>query len=177
MLEYVEGRDLSQLLRDRAWSAEEAARLMATLARAVDYAHSRGILHRDLKPSNILFDKDGTPKISDFGLAKVIGEQQEDAAETTEGMIVGTPSYMSPEQATGQIGRIGPATDVHALGAILYEMLAGRKPFEGGTLRRDRCSRCRKTSPSHRVDGAPGYLASWKRFASSAWQRNPSDAI
>ena len=134
VLEYVDGGDLSRRLRDRAWPPDEAARLVATLARAMDYAHSRGILHRDLKPSNILFDKDGTPKITDFGLAKLIGEQQEDAADTAEGTIMGTPSYMSPEQARGEIRRIGPATDIHALGAILYELLAGRRPFEGGTL-------------------------------------------
>jgi serine/threonine protein kinase/uncharacterized caspase-like protein len=133
VLQYVDGGDLSQRLKDRAWAPEEAARLVATLARAMDYAHSRRILHRDLKPSNILFERDGTPKISDFGLAKLIGEQQEDTAETQTGTIMGTPSYMSPEQTRGEIDRIGPATDIHALGAILYEMLAGRRPFRGGT--------------------------------------------
>jgi serine/threonine protein kinase len=133
VLEYVDGGNLSQRLRDRTWLPAEAARLVATLARAMDYAHSLGIVHRDLKPSNIVFTKDGTPKITDFGLAKLIGEQQEDAAETKLGVIIGTPSYMSPEQARGEIRRIGPATDVHALGAILYELLARRKPFEGGT--------------------------------------------
>ena len=133
VLQYVDGGDLSRRLRDRAWPPDEAARLVATLARAMDYAHSRGILHRDLKPSNILFDKDGTPKITDFGLAKLIGEQQEDADITAEGTIMGTPAYMSPEQARGEIREIGPATDIHALGAILYEMLAGRRPFGSGT--------------------------------------------
>ncbi len=133
VLQYVDGEDLGRRLRDRAWPPDEAARLVATLAEAMDYAHSRGILHRDLKPSNILFGKDGTPKITDFGLAKLIGEQQEDAAETTEGMVMGTPSYMSPEQARGEIRTIGPATDVYGLGAIFYEMLAGRRPFKGGT--------------------------------------------
>ena len=130
----VSGGSLAQRLRDRVWPPREAARLVATLARAVGYAHSLGIVHRDLKPSNILFTEDGMPKLSDFGLAKVIGEQQEDAASTSEGVIVGTPSYMSPEQASGEIGRIGPATDIHALGEILYELLAGRRPFEGGTF-------------------------------------------
>jgi serine/threonine protein kinase len=133
VLQYVDGGDLSQRLRDRAWPDDEAARLVATLARAMDYAHSRGILHRDLKPSNILFDKDGTPKISDFGLAKLIGEKQEYADITAEGTIMGTPAYMSPEQARGEIREIGPATDIHALGAILYELLSGRKPYGGGT--------------------------------------------
>jgi serine/threonine protein kinase len=133
VLQYVDGGDLSGQLRDRAWPADEAARLVATLARAMDYAHSRGILHRDLKPSNILFDKGGTPKISDFGLAKLIGEKQEYADITAEGTIMGTAAYMSPEQARGEIREIGPATDIHALGAILYEILSGRKPYGGGT--------------------------------------------
>ena len=79
---------------------------MATLARAMDYAHSRGVLHRDLKPSNIVFDKNGTPKITDFGLAKLIDERQEDIADTEKGMIIGTPSYMSPEQARGESGKL-----------------------------------------------------------------------
>jgi serine/threonine protein kinase len=135
VLEYADGGDLSQRLRDRAWSPVEAARLVATLARTMDYAHSCGILHRDLKPSNILFDQGGTPKITDFGLAKLIGEQEDDAASTAEGTIMGTISYMSPEQAIGEISSIGPGTDIHALGAILYELLAGRRPFGRGTPR------------------------------------------
>jgi serine/threonine protein kinase len=133
VLEYVDGADLGRRLLDRVWPFDEAARLMVTLARTVDYAHSRGVLHRDLKPSNILFDQNGTPKITDFGLAKLTGEQLVDAAETMEGTIMGTPAYMSPEQAGGEIDRIGPATDVFALGTILYELLAGRRRLKGGT--------------------------------------------
>jgi serine/threonine protein kinase len=133
VLPYIDGGDLKQRMRDRAWPPDEAARLVATIARTMDYAHSRGILHRDLKPSNILFDRNGTPRITDFGLAKLIGEQQEDAATTQTGTVMGTVSYMSPEQSRGEIDRIGFATDIHALGAILYELLAGRRPFQGGT--------------------------------------------
>ncbi len=133
VLEYIDGGSLNQRPGDRAWPFDDAARLVATLARAMDYAHSLGVVHRDLKPSNIVFTKDGTPKITDFGLAKLIGEQHADAAETQMGTIMGTPSYMSPEQAGGEIDRIGPATDVHALGTILYELLAGRRPYGGGT--------------------------------------------
>jgi serine/threonine-protein kinase len=99
----------------------------------VDYAHSRGVLHRDLKPSNVLFTKEGTPKISDFGLAKWMGHQQRDADATSEGMIIGTVTYMAPEQARGEIGKVGPATDIHALGAMFYELLAGRRYLERGT--------------------------------------------
>jgi serine/threonine protein kinase len=134
VLPYVEAGNLKDRMKDRAWPPDEAARLVAALARAMDHAHSSGILHRDLKPSNILFDRDGTPKISDFGLAKQIGERQADADVTMEGEIVGTPAYMAPEQAGGEIGSIGPASDIHALGAILYELLAGRRAFGGGTL-------------------------------------------
>jgi serine/threonine protein kinase len=134
VLEYVDGGDLSQRLREQTWPPDAAARLVATLARGVAYAHSLGILHRDLKPSNILLTKEGTPKISDFGLAKQIGEVQVDAALTQTGTFMGTPSYMAPEQVRGEIDRIGPGTDIHALGAILYELLAGRRPFTGGTI-------------------------------------------
>src|SRR5262249_43169969 len=113
--------------------AKAAARLVVTLARAVDHAHQRGILHRDLKPSNVLLTKDGVPKISDFGLAKLLGEEAE-AIETTQvGTVIGTPTYMAPEQAIGAIGETGPATDIYALGMSLYELLAGRRPFEAGT--------------------------------------------
>jgi serine/threonine protein kinase len=133
VLEYVDGGDLGRRMKDRPSQPEEAARLVITLARAVDYAHSMGIIHRDLKPSNILLTRDGTPKISDFGLAKLIGEREEEEAVTAEGMILGTPSYMAPEQARGDIRSIGPATDLYALGTILFELLTGRRPFQGGT--------------------------------------------
>jgi serine/threonine protein kinase len=134
VLSYVDGEDLREQLRGGPWSPECAARLMVILARAVAYAHAQGIVHRDLKPSNILLMKDGTPLISDFGLAKLIGEQQEEGALTMTGTIMGTPAYMSPEQAGGEIHKVGPAADIHALGVILYELLTGRRPFEGRTL-------------------------------------------
>jgi serine/threonine protein kinase len=133
VLEYVDGGDLRQRMDESSWPAESAARLVLTLARAVDYAHSAGILHRDLKPSNILLTKDGVPKISDFGLAKLIGDRDEAESSTLPGTVMGTPSYMAPEQAAGEIEDVGKATDVYALGTILYELLAGRRPFQGGT--------------------------------------------
>ena len=101
-----------------------------TLARAVQVAHDAGIVHRDLKPSNVLFTADGTPKITDFGLAKRLDS---DSRQTETGQIMGTPSYMAPEQARGHTRDVGPAADVYALGAILYEMLTGRPPFKGET--------------------------------------------
>jgi RNA polymerase sigma factor (sigma-70 family) len=109
----------------------EAARLVETLARAMNYAHSRGVVHRDLNPSNVLLTGDGTPKVTDFDLAKLIGGG---ANRTVSGMVLGTPSYMAPEQAAGKAGSISSATDVYALGAILYELLVGRAPFRSDSV-------------------------------------------
>jgi WD40 repeat protein/Flp pilus assembly protein TadD len=131
-LEFVEGGNLHQKLARTPQPANEAAGLIETLARAIHVAHQRGIVHRDLKPANILLTSDGQPKISDFGLAKQLDE---DSGQTHTGQVMGTPSYMSPEQAAGRIQEIGPLTDVYALGAILYEMLTGRPPFKGANAR------------------------------------------
>lgn len=129
-MEYVDGGSLSQKLGGIPLPAPEAARLTAILAGAVQAAHACGIVHRDLKPANVLLTGDGTPKISDFGLARCVDEG---AGLTQTGIAIGTPSYMAPEQARGQASAIGPAVDVYALGAILYELLTGRPPFRGAT--------------------------------------------
>jgi eukaryotic-like serine/threonine-protein kinase len=125
-LEFVDGPSLAQRLRGTPLPTNEAAALAETLARAIHHAHSCGVVHRDLKPGNVLLTADGTPKITDFGLAKRL-----DAAVpfTHSGVILGTPSYIAPEQAAGNAKEVGPATDVYALGAILYEILTGRPPF------------------------------------------------
>jgi WD40 repeat protein len=129
-LELMTGGNLAQKLAGAPLPAAQAAQLVETLARAVHYAHQRGILHRDLKPANVLLTAEGLPKIADFGLAKLtVGG----AGETQSGTVLGTPSYIAPEQARGQIKDLGPAVDVYSLGAILYETLTGRPPFRAET--------------------------------------------
>jgi serine/threonine-protein kinase len=126
-MKYVEGLTLSQRLAEGPLPPREAARLLGLVARAVHHAHRNGILHRDLKPSNVILDGDGQPLVTDFGLAKRVGRG---ASLTRTGAIVGTPSYMPPEQAAGSRGTLGPASDVYSLGAMLYELLTGRPPFQ-----------------------------------------------
>jgi eukaryotic-like serine/threonine-protein kinase len=134
-LEYVDGGTLAKKLARTMPAPREAAQLMEVLARAMHFAHQRGIIHRDLKPTNVLLTKEGQPKISDFGLAKrtQLDSSSGAAAMTQTGEVLGTPSYMAPEQAGGLIRLIGPATDIYSLGALLYEMLTGNPPFVAGS--------------------------------------------
>jgi tRNA A-37 threonylcarbamoyl transferase component Bud32 len=125
-MDYVDGRNLAEWAAGKPVAPAQAAALLKTIAEAIHYAHQRGTLHRDLKPSNVLIDADDQPHVTDFGLAKTVGS---DRNLTHTGDIMGTPSYMPPEQATGRHDKIGPHTDVYALGAILYELLTGQPPF------------------------------------------------
>lgn len=128
----LEGGTLATKLSDAPGGKLEpraAAALVAKIARAMHHAHQRGLLHRDLKPANILLDEEGEPHVSDFGLAKPV----EDAGHTVTGAVLGTPGYMAPEQAAGKVNELTTATDVFALGAILYHLLVGRPPFEGNS--------------------------------------------
>jgi WD40 repeat protein/tRNA A-37 threonylcarbamoyl transferase component Bud32 len=129
-LEFVEGGSLADKLDGTPLPSPQCARLVETLAKAVHAAHQRGIVHRDLKPANVLLTADGQPKITDFGLAKQLDSEK---GQTQSGAIMGTPSYMAPEQAGGKSKDIGPATDVYALGTILYELVTGRPPFKATT--------------------------------------------
>lgn len=127
-MDLVDGPTLADLTRDgRPAEPERAAEIMADVSRAVAYLHSKGIVHRDLKPSNILLNSEGVPHVTDFGLAKLLSD---DSRQTTTGTIIGTPSYMAPEQAGGHSGRVTARSDVYSLGAILYELMTGRPVFQ-----------------------------------------------
>jgi serine/threonine-protein kinase len=188
-LEFVEGGSLADKVHRRPQPPREAAFLVETLARAMSYAHQRGIIHRDLKPANVLLSASGLPKITDFGLAKRL---EGDSSQTKSGALLGTPSYMSPEQARGDVHVIGPLADVYALGAILYELLTGRPPFLAVTpmdtltlvirqeppppgrlerhIPRDLdtiCLKCLQKEPSKRYATADALAEDLRRFLSS----------
>ncbi|MFO0942474.1 MAG: serine/threonine-protein kinase [Pirellulales bacterium] len=126
--EFIQGQTLADLIRGNPLPPTEAAKMLAQLARAVYYAHQHQVVHRDLKPANVLLDSDKQPKITDFGLAR---STEHDTGMTRTGEVMGTPAYMSPEQATGAGNLIGPATDIYSIGAILFEALTGTPPFRG----------------------------------------------
>jgi eukaryotic-like serine/threonine-protein kinase len=130
-MDYVEGQSLAQLVRENPLPAAKAAEYLKSIAEAIEFAHRQGTLHRDLKPSNILIDGFDQPRVTDFGLAKRI---EASGQLTATGSLMGTPSYMSPEQAGAQGGKVGPASDVYSLGAVLYEVVTGRPPFLGESL-------------------------------------------
>jgi serine/threonine protein kinase len=130
-MELISGGTLARRSAGRPWHAPAAAHLLRTLALAIHHAHLHNVVHRDLKLSNVLLRADGTPKITDFGLSKRLDSNLD---LTATGRILGSARYMAPEQAEGNIRSIGPATDIHALGVILYELLTGRPPFDGQTL-------------------------------------------
>ena len=160
-LEYLSGGSLARQIGAKPQPPAEAARVVLTLARAMVVAHERGIIHRDLKPANVLLSKDGTLKITDFGLVKRL---EDNSSQTRTGAILGTPNYMSPEQANGETHRIGPATDQYALGTILYELLTGRPPFHG-TSALETLDQVRKKEPVPPSQLQPKVPPTWKQSA------------
>src|SRR2546425_2034540 len=129
-MKFIEGGQLDEAIRRTPMPIRQAAELMAKVARTVHYAHEHGILHRDIKPGNILLDANGEPHLTDFGLARLV-ESESSVTHTLE--VLGTPSYMAPEQAAGNNAGLSSATDVYGLGAVFYQLLTGHPPFAGGT--------------------------------------------
>src|SRR5437773_2594294 len=129
-MQFIEGGQLDEVVRREPMPIRRAVELIAKVARTVHYAHEHGILHRDIKPGNILLDKKGEPHLTDFGLARLV-ETESTVTRTRE--VLGTPSYMAPEQAVGETTKLTSATDVYGLGAVLYQLLTGQPPFAGGT--------------------------------------------
>jgi serine/threonine-protein kinase len=185
-MQFIEGQSLSQRLREGPVPGRVAAGYVRQLAEAIHYAHRQGILHRDLKPSNIMLDGDHV-YVTDFGLAKRLDAH--DAGLTRTGAIVGTPSYMAPEQAAGKVKELGPACDVYGLGAVLYELLTGRPPFRSDSsldtllhvLEQEPvpprllnpkveadletiCLKCLEKDPSRRYAGADELAADLRRY-------------
>lgn len=147
--EFVDGIPLNQMLREQRLELRVAVDLVRQIAEALNYAHSEGIVHRDVKPSNIMMNRAGRPQVMDFGLAK--RDADVESAMTIEGQIVGTPNYMSPEQARGTIAEIGPHSDQYSVGVVLYEMICGRPPFVGDPWTIiARVANVRETPPSPR---------------------------
>ncbi len=130
-MDYVRGRNLAEIAADGPLPARRVARYAGIVAEAIHYAHEQGVLHRDLKPSNILIDENNHPRITDFGLAK---RARGDFGLTVTGQLLGSPNFMPPEQTSGKSGKVGPASDVYGLGAIVYHLLTGRPPFQAETI-------------------------------------------
>jgi serine/threonine protein kinase len=191
-MEYLGGGSLKDRLgRQGPFSAKDAVELLLALVPAVEHAHQKGVVHRDLKPGNVLFTAEGDARIVDFGVAKIFDDSA--GQHTRTGAILGSPSYMAPEQAAGKTSQVGPATDIYALGAILYEMLTGRPPFSGeswlDTLDRVRfqpvaplsrwradvpgnleriCLKCLEKAPEQRYPNAAALAAALQQFVSAA---------
>ena len=148
-MKFVEGGQLDEVVKNTPFSIRQTVELIEKVSRTVHYAHEHGILHRDIKPGNILLDVKGEPHLTDFGLARLV-ESESTVTRTLE--VLGTPSYMAPEQATGNNAKLTGATDVYGLGAVLYQLLAGHPPFAGGTTY-ETIKLLLETEPRHRACG------------------------
>ncbi|HEX5271908.1 MAG TPA: protein kinase, partial [Gemmataceae bacterium] len=169
-LEFVDGTSLDKKASGTPFLPREAGELVETIALAMHYAHEHGIIHRDLKPANVLLTADGTPKVGDFGLAKKVDD---DAGQTRSGAVLGTPSYMAPEQAEGRLKDVGPVSDVYSLGAILYELLTGRPPFKGSSVL-DTLNQLRTMEPVPPIQFQPGVPRDLETIALKCLQKDPA---
>lgn len=146
-MQYVDGGSLRCWYREQQPSADTATEIMLQVASAMQHAHEHGVIHRDLKPDNIMMERNGIPKIVDFGLAKRLHDTN---MMTLTGQVMGTPSFMAPEQAAGETKRVGPAADIYAIGATLFFLLTGRAPFESESLQETLSQLCNSVAPSAR---------------------------
>jgi serine/threonine-protein kinase len=169
-LEFVDGTSLDKKIGGMPQPPREAARMVQVLAQAMDHAHRHGIVHRDLKPANVLLTHDGVLKIGDFGLAKRL---EGDAGQTRTGAVLGTPSYMAPEQAEGRARDVGPSADIYALGAILYELLTGRPPFRSTSVL-DTLEQVRTREPVAPIQLQPGVPRDLETICLKCLQKEPA---
>jgi tetratricopeptide (TPR) repeat protein/predicted Ser/Thr protein kinase len=169
-MEFVDGGSLARRIDGTPRPPREAALTVKVLATAMAAAHGKGVVHRDLKPANVLLTADGTPKITDFGLAKRL---EDDSSQTHSGTVLGTPSYMSPEQAEGRVEDVGPRSDVYSLGAVLYELLTGRAPFKAGSVL-DTLHQVRTQEPVAPVRFAPSVPRDLETICLKCLQKDPA---
>ncbi len=170
-MEFAAGGSLKRRLADGPLPPHEAAGLVRTLALAIHAVHQEHIVHRDLKPANVLLMADGTPKVSDFGLAKLLDT---DSAQTQSDAVLGTPAYMAPEQAAGRVRDLGPAVDVWALGVLLYECLTGQAPFRGRD-REETLERVRSREPERPSRLRPGLSQDLEAVCLKCLEKAPAD--
>ncbi len=199
VMEFVDGPSLESLIREGKLLLGTALNFLIAIADAVHFAHMKGIVHRDLKPANIMIDRGQRPVVMDFGIAKVLGKS---STMTQQGVVMGTPAFMSPEQAGEEPDRVGPHSDVYSLGAILYMMLAGRAPFDEGTTLRtilkvisaempvsirsirpqipeeleNICLKCLQKKPEERLKTADSLAIRLREFLADPQKRSPDRA-
>ena len=171
-MDFVDGKSLAALLEDREFTETQALGLVACLAEALQHAHDAGVIHRDIKPANIVIDRQGKPWVLDFGVAKILGSGG--ISLTLPGTTVGTPAYMSPEQAMGRSEVIGPAADIYSLGAVLYELLTAHPPYEGPNPVRVMQEVVDHDPPPPR-DLAPDISRQAEAICQKAMRRDPAD--